>query len=99
MSYLDSIIEEMLLQQKSSNFTNLDKILKDMKVPLVVSEIIYEYAKPHCPECSSCCSVCKLYCYSECLRLDRDVCCKYELGQQLQRYRKVELVIDTSQSD
>lgn len=88
VTYLESVICEMLEQQKYPNFIELDEIFKDKNFPKVISDIIYEYAHPYCPECSSCCSVCKLYCFNGCLRLERDLCCKYELGRELLRYDK-----------
>ncbi len=86
----ESIMEE-LSSKRIQSFPQFDKNFKF--IPKVLSRIIYSYSNPVCEKCDECCKFCKFYCYYECLRVDRDVCCKYELGSQINKYSH-DIVID-----
>ena len=86
----DSIMEE-LTTKRIQSFPEFDANFKF--IPKVLSRIIYSYSNPICIKCEECCKLCKFYCYYECLRINRDVCCKYELEGQIRKYSR-EIVID-----
>ena len=88
--YDKQIIKE--LEDETTKFIHIDRVLKEFGFPKDITKIIWEFAEP-CEECRVCCELCNYYCYERCLRyneirnIKRDVCCKYEFNTELMRYK------------
>ena len=88
MSDEENEIKKIIRDQVEIEFGELDSILKTHDIPVEISKIIWDYNKVACNKCKACCEICQLYCYYECLRGNRNICCKYEYDRETERYNK-----------
>ncbi len=80
--FLDEFLKTIL------TFEKFDDILKK-QFPKDITRYIYDFIE--CKECSKCCKICIYYCNLECLRYNnRNVCCRFELNEQIQKYEEKE---------
>lgn len=84
--YETDFLDEIMADQKTITFEDMDEIMIEEDIPLDISKLIYEMYNPVCDKCKKCCKICKYYCYYECGRGERDVCCKYEMGSLFRKY-------------
>ena len=85
--YETEVLDELIKDQMVITFKELDDVLIDKDIPLDISNLIYDFYRPVvCLRCQQCCKVCRYYCHYECLRDDRNICAKYELGAKHRKY-------------
>ena len=84
---LDNEEDILIILEQITDFDKLNKIFFNIFCEDIV-KIIYSYSKTICDECYVCCNLCKIYCHFECLRGNRNLCCKYEFNSLLRDIEK-----------
>ena len=86
---VDEGIVDLLFSKIDLNFKFLDEELMKRNIPKDLTELIFSYAIPYCPDCAKCCGLCKYICSSseDCIRLNGlETCAKYEYNALLKKY-------------